>query len=313
MTHNAIARTFAAFLTAIVALSAGCTIGSASASPGARAAAGETPVAIVDMTDQPGLDPERGRSGAILGFNITNYAFDSDEDGLLDDRDTFVKLLKRKVPDDFSGFVCLDWEGPMTKWLQQPPESPNFKRAAQNLVQVLTLAKQARPRAQIGFYGVCLREYWKRDDAWRRSALATAEIFRHADWVGPSLYHMYRDSERKPADQQQYLRKNVEIALEVAELAGGKPVYLFVTHRIHPSNKKFGNELVPDDEFRQALRTMRSVRYDGRGIAGFIWWSGDQYYIKKGTIDFGPNPQQRALYIHKHYFGMLAEEAGRGS
>ena len=188
---------------------------------------------IIDMTNHPGLARSYRAYGAEKGYIQGHWVFDEDGDGHLDDRDRFAREFGRLVPRSFGGIVALDWEGMMTKWLKRPPDSAEFRRAMRNLRELL-LAKDVRPNAMIGYYGIPVPAYRKRDAAWRARCLATVEPLAPADCVGPYAYHPFRTNESAritPARQRRYAVENMEIALEVARRAGGKPVYAFVTHR----------------------------------------------------------------------------------
>ena len=263
---------------------------------------------IIDMTNHPGLVRSYRAYGAEKGYIQGQWAFDKDGGGHLDDRDRFAQAFARLVPRGFGGIVALDWEGTMTTWLKRPPDSAEFRRAMRNLRELLLLAKEVRPNAMIGYYGIPVPAYHNRDAAWRARCLAMVELLALADWVGPYAYHPFRTHESAritPARQRGYAVENMEIALEVARRAGGKPVYAFVTHRYSPGNRRYGRQRVTDEEFQGNLRGMLSARVSGRGIDGIIWWGADDHYAKTGQLPIGDRTRESRDRIHDHYFRLI--------
>ena len=258
------------------------------------------------MTSQPGLEKFYRSFGAERGVIIG--IFDKDSNGQVDDLRLFAEHFTKTVPPHFTGVVALDWEGTILEWVSKPPESDNFQRAVSNLAQLLITAKRLRPKAQIGYYGLPLREYWERNESWRERSLALTYVLRHADWVGPSIYHLYKTGEQQPAESvHRYAVEIVNLALEVAKLAGDKPVYPFIHHRYHPNARQFAMKLVTDDEFRANLDAILEAEHGGKGIDGVIWWGADSYFLRTGKLQTGGDARESLERIHKHYCRMIAD------
>ncbi len=263
---------------------------------------------IIDMTTQPGLEAFYRVYRAEWGVNITSYAIDRNHDGYLDSRKYFTEEFSKRIQPDFNGIVSLDWEATIFDWLRQDPESPEFQCAVRNLTELLVLAKRLRPQARIGYYGIPPREYWKRDDDWRKRSRALAGLLRHADWVGPSIYHLYKSgSQQAPEQSLAYAVENVQLALEIAQAAGNKPVYVWVHHRYHGSNKEFGGQPVDDDDFTANIKAIAQTEFNGKRIDGFIWWGADYSRLKRQSSNVDVNTVRKLQKLHEHYFRLIAQ------
>ena len=261
---------------------------------------------IIDMTGYTPLVRLHRRYGVETGLILGSWAFDTDGNGLLDDREAFIRRLRKHVPATFAGIVALDWEGTMTTWLKQPPPSPEFQLAIHRLRELLLIAKRVRPHARFGYYGLPLPNYWSRDDAWRARSLAMAPLLKDADWIGPSMYMFYETNERTQERQRRYAVESAEMALEVAAAVGGKPVYAWITHRYHPSSK-LAFRPVDEDDLRVHIASILSAERDGRHVAGIVWWGADNWFLSKGRLPEGSRRRGELERVHRRYVELIAK------
>ena len=58
-----------------------------------------------------------------------------------------------------------------------------------------------------------------------------------------------------------------------------KPVVPYVWYLIHPSNKKFGNQIIGKEEMKLYLNTIKNYCYLDKKAQGIIWWEPkDTFY-----------------------------------
>lgn len=263
---------------------------------------------IIDMTGHAAVVPLYRSNNGVAGINLTQGGIDRDQDGRLDDAEAFKRMIRRRVPAGFTGYVALDWEEPIFSALKKPASSREFKDAVTQLTQAIAIARSERPTARWGFYGLPLREYWKRDDTWRTRSRALVDVVKACDWLGPSVYNVYKAPDDRPAAEiRKYAREHAEMALELGRLAGGKPVFPWVTHRYHPSNKNWADHVVPESEFRNILAGVRDARYNGERVAGVIWWGADEWYDGRGRIPDTITGDRGAYFreLHIRYMKIL--------
>lgn len=262
---------------------------------------------IIDMTGYPPLVEHHRAYGVENGLILGSWAYDANNDGLLDSRENFVRAFRKHVPPTFAGIVSLDWEGPITAWLKEPPNSANFQRAIATLRELLLLAKRVRPHARIGYYGLPLPNYWSRDEGWRARSLAMVELLKNADWVGPSVYMFYKTGERHtPERQHRYAFESTMMALEVAAAAGGKPVYQFVTHRYHPSTQ-LAMQPIDEDDLSANIASILQAERDGKRVDGIIWWAADIWYEAHGKLPPDSSRPDDLARIHLRYLDVIGK------
>ncbi len=300
----------AAASTVVIGLRPGCTALGPVADGGPKPRSDESwrsKLRIIDLTAYPPLVRHHRAYGVETGLILTSWAYDADNDGFLDDRERFVRRFRKHVPPTFAGIVSLDWEGTITAWLKEPPDSANFQRAIAHLRELLVLAKRVRPHARIGYYGLPVPNYWSRDEGWRARSLAMAELLKHADWVGPSLYMFYKTGERHtPERQHRYAFESAMMALEVAAAAGGKPVYAWITHRYHPSTQ-LAMQPIDEEDLRAHIASILQAEHDGKRVDGIIWWGADNWYQSQGKLPPDSSRPDDIARIHLHYLDVIGK------
>jgi hypothetical protein len=211
----------------------------------------------------------------LLGENLI---FDSQ---LKELRKSDIKsTLDEKVPShNYNGIIVLDWEGEkMSDILEGAADGTGkFISASEMFIQAYDYVKLLRPRATVGFYGFPARNYWNRNEEWEKQNQKIGLFLSQFDAIFPSVYDFYETTDANREQELSYVRENVAAALEVG--ARYKlPVYPFVWHRYHDSNKEVGLNLIPLDEFREHVREVSSTVFNGEKVKGIIWWSAERYF-----------------------------------
>jgi hypothetical protein len=186
--------------------------------------------------------------------------------------------VKSRYPaDSDSGLCALDWEGSELDILKSSPsESPEFKSALNSYIMLLKMVKSLRPNVKWGYYSVPFTTYYKRENL-KNTNDKIEPLLAKCDAFFPSTYIYYKEGTVSKGDNEAYAKDNVLTALMLAKNMN-KPVYPFVWHRYHVSNKTIGLQLIPIDDFTKYINTILSVSYNGYKVAGVVWWGSDTYY-----------------------------------
>ncbi len=194
------------------------------------------------------------------------------------DQDQFVNRINYLYPEaNASGICMIDWEGKMMDALKKfPEEHEKFQTTLKEVIKTVQLAKSTRPNVKWGMYGLPLRKYYKRDEAWQNNAKKLKPLFQEVDILFPSIYDFYEGDTQKDRD---YVSDNVQLALQFgSEL--NKTVFPVMWHRWHVSNKKHPYGLIPLSEFLGMVGAAYEANVDGKTIDGIAWWGieSDAYF-----------------------------------
>lgn len=211
--------------------------------------------------------------------NLNTYVIFYEQFFVTDEKVDFKKLgnlLDKNFPSkSSSGFLVLDWEGKGLDVLSKQTDKKKFKKYKEEYIKALDFVKEERPNVKVGYYAIPFRQYWALDDAYISKNENLIDILIKQDFIAPSLYTFYIDKQSEKRNQE-YIKKNVEFAIKVGKQLN-KPIYPFIWHRVHPSNKNSGNKLVPIDIFRKSINDIISVNYEGRTVNGLFWWHSENY------------------------------------
>lgn len=194
---------------------------------------------------------------------------------LVINKSILTNAIRKAFPDSLAqGIGVLDWEGKELGVLRRQGNSdPAFKDAMSKMTQVLEIAQQTRPNVSWGFYGIPVREFWKRNSDWKESGNRLLPLLQKQDALFPSVYLLYNSAAVNSVLSGNYTKDNVRQAIDLGAKIG-KPVLPFVYHR-YPDFS-----LVPLDVFQQQAQDILSIDVSGNKVAGIIWWGADNYYYK---------------------------------
>lgn len=221
------------------------------------------------------------------GFKLAKLFTSSSIQGKSDNIDSqkIKKSIEQRYPDvNDSGVCVIDWEGIYYKNLKKLSKTDTaFLYAEQQFLQCIQIMKAARPKLKIGIYGMPFSIYRQRQVN-SENDISLQRILSQCDFIAPSLYIHYQANQVRESENLNYLKNNLQAALALGSLLN-KPVIPFFWHRIHPTNKKFGNTPIPLLEFNNYLDVIAGESYNGKKTSGVFWWEYSQAsqlkYIKK--------------------------------
>lgn len=215
------------------------------------------------------------------GIPVTKIIYqnfiDPDQDNKVN-MDVFQKRIQTLFPQKSStGMGVIDWE--VRDFDRLPDNSAKFSQLVNEYRKAVLAAKKLRPNVKWGFYGLPFRKYMSYNADWRNRNIKLTPILKECDFIAPSLYGFFPDSLRDK-DNQDYVTNNVSIALQLGSQLD-KPVYPFVWNRWHDSNKQYGLQLIPVQEFKRHVKRILAVDYNGQKVAGVIWWGADKFFYNR--------------------------------
>lgn len=228
------------------------------------------------------------QTGAKDAITIYTGGIDPDNNGLFDQPDALRDALDLYVPANYTGPVALDWEGVGSENLNLPIGSPELANAVNEWVKVLQKARQLRPNAKFGFFGLPWAQLTDWGPTYIDRAMAIKPIYDYSHCLFPCIYRYYPDTQPQfsAADNRAYVKGLVSLALRISE---GKPVYPFIGHRYHEGFLPVAFRLVPEKEFKDQIKAILDARYQGDSADGVVWWGGDQFWYWMAT-NYSQNP-----------------------
>lgn len=205
----------------------------------------------------------------IKTYDIVYQQFFTTADTL--DQQRLINRIRSRYPDkNASGYLVLDWEGKAMEYLTKQDDQEMFDFYIDQYVKAIRLVKQERPRLKVGYYALPYRQYWGIDETFEQKNYRLLPILREQDFIAPSLYVFY-PYERSKASNKRYIDKNVSLSLKIADELG-IPVYPFINHRIHPSNREHAGDRISNELFRETIYDIMAVDYHGTRSSGIFWW-----------------------------------------
>lgn len=215
----------------------------------------------------------------IANLNII-YQSEIAPNEVLDEK-ILIEALNRKFPDkNKKDYGIINWEGTTEIDLNRQEDPAKFKISLNKFVNALKTIKKLRPNVKWSIYGFPTCEFWTPGYFWEKRNYNLAEIYKNVDFLAPSLYLFYPEEELKSTFTENYIQRNVKLALKIGKKYN-KEVYPFIWHRFHPSNQKYGMQTIPLDYFREKyIKLILTQKYQGKTVKGLIWWQADGYYSK---------------------------------
>lgn len=206
-----------------------------------------------------------------------------------------------------SGFLSINLENKFYKDLRDyDPQHPLYEHGLRELMDLVEYVKVHQPNVKIGIYGIPYNFYWEGQK--KRNADNKLEpLLNLVDYISPSLYIHYPDSQRGKESNLVYIRENLKVALEYGRLLD-KPVIPYVWYLIHPSHKKYGRQIISPPEMTNYLRLIKDFEYQGIKTSGIIWWQPSKmsYKLPKEKmldIDMGMTADDILLkYFNDNFF-----------
>lgn len=211
---------------------------------------------------------------------IKTYSIIYDNSFVINEKVDFQKLdliVNKLFPQRYDhGFLVLDWEGKGFESLKDQKNQKEFSYYKKEFISAIEFIKRIRPNVKTGYYGLPFRQYWNINKEFYLKNEALLSIIKKQDFIAPSLYTFYIDKPYE-ATNIEYITKNVQYSLKIGKKLN-KPVYPFVWHRVHKSNRNFGEKLIPVNTFKNTIQKIIDLKYDGIGIKGLFWWHAEEFF-----------------------------------
>jgi hypothetical protein len=198
-----------------------------------------------------------------------------------------AKSIREIFPDrNATGMGLLDLEDQNYEAIKRGgTPTVGFKEAMDEMMKMVRIAKNLRPKVQWSIYNIPFATYYDKDDNWKKQLERLKPLFDQLDVLTPSLYDFYPDT-TEFTDDKTYFADNLKLSLQIANLTG-KPLMPYVWHRWHDSNQKNGLLLIDEPEFKQDIAQIMDADFNGTRVAGLIWFGAQStfYQIKPDLAD----------------------------
>jgi hypothetical protein len=236
---------------------------------------------------------------------------------LLDEVKLKKEIIKSFPQSTASGFGVLDWEGHGMQVLTVQDNDKDLRLYISQFVKALKIAKRLRPNVRWAFYALPFREYWNVNTSFKKKNYRIGEIFENQGFIAPSLYIFYPD-ESSSKRNKEYITNNVEFALELGNMYK-KAVYPFIWHRVHPSNRMYGEQLAPISVFSKEVSQILNTSYNGNKVSGLMWWQSENHiyrnraksrvFSKEYNNNGDPNTYQKSMF--QQYYDSIEQYFGK--
>ncbi|NNF44842.1 MAG: hypothetical protein HKN62_17695 [Phycisphaerales bacterium] len=244
------------------------------------------------------LDAEARGAGRCIVITEPSFLVDG-----VFDLDRLASHLDRVAPQDYDGYVMLDWESDnILNRLTDDADTIEYTTAVSALTNAILEARTLRPNAKWGYYSVPYVQYTFADASgdwirWHEAPLhhrqhqmmlstQATELLEAVDYYAPSIYDMWHSEDSPEIDtigQQVFVREVVDHCVKHSRQI---PVFPVVWHRVLSTswhedrgitlgnrNKLFGVPEWIEDQVAPALDV---------GADGIVWWGADLKMINNG-------------------------------
>jgi hypothetical protein len=215
------------------------------------------------------------QSNCSVAHLLTQSMIDPDKDQQ-PDLDAVKKHTAELYPDaNATGLFVVDWEGQAFNDLRKyDKDDSRFKAAEDAYVRLVSAIKEYRPGLKVGVYGLPFRSFSGAQRA-QNTDTKLDGLLSKCDVLTPSLYIMYTNEEVGEQRNMDYLKQNMDQFLSYGARLK-KQVIPFFWYKVHPSNKKYGMNVMPKDIVQKYLGLLSSYSNQAGRINGIIWWEGGE-------------------------------------
>lgn len=198
------------------------------------------------------------------------------------------KEIERAVPNPYeNGMAYIDLETYLSEIRDLGTQIESFQKSIKLYIDVIQFAKKMRPNIKWGYYAIPYTTFWNRSEDFYGKLKKIEPLIKECDILFPSLYVFYDEYDIWVAlENKKYVIDNTKEMIKVGQYYN-KPVVIFVWHRYHPSNKKFGMESLPEKVFLTHIERIANTTYQGKKVDGIVWWGADDYFFRqkeKGVV-----------------------------
>ncbi|HMG82327.1 MAG TPA: hypothetical protein VK559_04785, partial [Ferruginibacter sp.] len=188
--------------------------------------------------------------------------------------------LARLYPNnDDQGFLSVDLENDTFNNLRlYTPGDPRFNNSIEQFAKLISIIKSFRPNVKVGIYGLPYRIYYPGQNVQNENQKLDRVLSLY-DFISPSLYILYPDKEKGSNANVNYLKLNLQTALEYGKRLN-KPVIPFVWYVVAPTNKLYGGEIIDKDQMLSYIATIKNFSWQNQKPKGVIWWEASDKGFK---------------------------------
>ena len=190
--------------------------------------------------------------------------------------------IERAVPSSSeAGIAYIDLETYISEIRDKGTQIESFQKSIKLYIDVIQFAKRMRPNIKWGYYAIPHTTYWNRNADFYGKLKKIEPLIKECDILFPSLYIFYDEYDNAVTlENEKYVIENTKEMIKVGQYYK-KPVIVFVWHRYHPSNKKFGMESLPEKVFLTHIERIATTSYQGKKVDGIVWWGADDYFFRQ--------------------------------
>ncbi|MBP6755424.1 MAG: hypothetical protein KA210_04690 [Bacteroidia bacterium] len=218
------------------------------------------------------------------------------------------QAIERAVPNpNENGMAYIDLETYISDIRDKGTQIESFQKSIKLYIDVIKFAKKMRPNIKWGYYAIPHTIYWNRTQDFYGKLKKIEPLIKECDILFPSLYIFYDEYDKNVTlENEKYVIENTKEMIKVGQYYK-KPVIVFVWHRYHPSNEKFGMELLPEKVFLTHIERIAKTTYQGKKVDGIVWWGADDYFFRqkeKGVAkEFKGTDKEYKVYNDKVQLG----------
>ncbi|MBW8330533.1 MAG: hypothetical protein K0M40_00815 [Prolixibacteraceae bacterium] len=207
---------------------------------------------------------------------IGGYMIDPKERGLIDLESIKIYLNKLYPQADDEGVLCLNIENRLYNNLKKHDSgTKEFNEAILGLSKMVEYVKGYRPNLKVGIYGLPFRFYYPSQKTWDKGAKLDS-LLSKTDYIFPSLYVLYPDKQKGIEANNKYWKENLDSAFDYADRLK-KPVIPFIWYIVTIGNKKFGGELLGQNEMVRYLNFIKEYKSKNYNtVKGVVWWESSK-------------------------------------
>lgn len=204
-------------------------------------------------------------------YFLARYYIDRENKNIIDLR-SLEKGINRVVKDaDYSGYIILDIENKIYQELKKETiEHKNYHKNINAFVEMVKMVKDLRPKAKVGVYGFPFNFNFpaqKKNNDFEK----LKPLLKTVDFFAPQIYLYYTEEERPVDFFDNYITNNLSLYFEYAEKLN-KKVYPFVWYKIHPYNKKYGDNVIEPKLYSSYINNIKNFRYKEKKVEKIIYW-----------------------------------------
>lgn len=232
-------------------------------------------------------------------------------DGKTFNKSKLTKILNDVIPNEKdTGYAVLDWEGENFVKLigETRTSSEEYQQILNEFISAIDYAKKLRPNIKWSFFNFNPTAYPIMSTLYEKKYWRLSPLISKLDFYAPALYLQddVKDNRQKII---QYLYTNLKSTIIMN--IGSKEILPFIWHRYHNANED--NYLINDLDFKWYIEKILQTNYQGKNIAGIIWWNSESYLSqipkksKKLEIEFylQRNNANYQYQILNKYFNIL--------